>query len=439
MNASDLPKTAIIGAGPAGLAAGRALLAHGIPFEIFEKHSDAGGVWDMENPGSPMYSNAHFISSKTMSGFAGYPMPEDYPDYPSNRQILSYVRAFARDMGLYPHIRLSQNISRAERTQTGWRLHLQGGEPEEFSHLIAAPGTNWAPSRPDIPGTFSGEIFHSIEYKRPDQFEGKRVLIVGAGNSGCDIACDAARSASKAFISMRRGYHFLPKHIFGKPADVFAATGPKLPMWAAQRIFGLLLRVIVGDITRVGLPKPDHRLFESHPILNDQIIHHLRHGDISVRPDVERFDGGFAVFKDGTREEVDLVILATGYDWPVPFIDRSILAWRDERPELYLNVFAPQDERLFIMGFIDSNGGIYAVMDDAADLVARAIKARSGDIEAHKRLRALTISPPPDISGGIKFIKTARHTHYADSDAYKKELKLFRGKLGWDGIAALAG
>jgi cation diffusion facilitator CzcD-associated flavoprotein CzcO len=268
---------------------------------------------------------------------------------------------------------------------------------------------------------------------------GKRVLIVGAGNSGCDIACDAARAASKAFISLRRGYHFIPKHIFGKPADVFAATGPKLPMWAAQRVFAVLLRAIVGDITRLGLPKPDHRLFESHPILNDQIIHHLRHGDIGVRPDVARFDGGGVVFKDGSREDVDLVILATGYDWPVPFIDRGILDWRDERPELYLNVFAPRDERLFIMGFLDSNGGIYGVMDDTADLVARAVKAHSGDLEAHGRLRALTASAPPDISGGIQFVKSARHTHYAETDAYKKELKLFRNKLGWTGIAALAG
>jgi Flavin-binding monooxygenase-like len=431
-------KTAIVGAGPAGLAAGRALLAHGIPFEIFEKHSDVGGVWDMGNPGSPMYSNAHFISSKTMSGFAGYPMPDSYPDYPSNRQILSYIRAFARDMGLYPHIRFSQNIARAERIEAGWRLHPDSGTPEDFSHLIAAPGTNWKPSLPEIPGSFTGEIFHSRDYKTPDQLAGKRVLIVGAGNSGCDIACDAARSASNAFISLRRGYHFIPKHILGKPADLFAATGPKLPLWAMQRVFGILLRAIVGDTAKLGLPKPDHKILESHPILNDQIIHHLRHGDISVRPDVARFDGSAVVFKDGSREVIDLVILATGYDWPVPFIDRNILRWRDERPELYLNLFAPQDERLFVMGFLETNGGIYEVLDDTADLVARAVKASSEEAE-NSQLRALTTAAPPDISGGIQLIKSPRHTHYADMDKYKKELKLFRRRLGWHGIAALAG
>ena len=379
MSDNGMQKTAIIGAGPAGLAAGRALMAHGVPFEIFEKHSDAGGIWDMENPGSAMYRSAHFISSKTMSGFAGYPMPDNYPDYPSNRQILEYIRAFARDKGLYPHIRFSQNVGRAERLEAGWRLHLGNGKTEEFSHLIAAPGTNWTPNRPEIPGALIGEVIHSADYKYPEQMAGKRVLVVGAGNSGCDIACDAARYAAKAFISLRRGYHFIPKHILGKPADVFAATGPKLPLWATQRVFGVLLRVIVGDTAKLGLPMPDHRVLESHPIVNDQIIHHLRHGDISVRPDVARFDGGSVVFKDGSRENIDLVILATGYDWPVPFIDRAILDWQDERPDLYLNVFAPRDERLFVMGFLESNGGIYSALDDTADLVARAIKASQSD------------------------------------------------------------
>ncbi len=434
-----MQKTAIIGAGPAGLAAGRALMAHGIPFGIFEKHSDAGGIWDMENPGSAMYRSAHFISSKTKSGFAGYPMPDEYPDYPSNRQILEYIRAFARDKGLYPHIRFSQNVVRAERMEAGWRLHLGDGRAEQFSHLIAAPGTNWVPNRPEIPGALNGEVIHAVDYNYPEQMAGRRVLVIGAGNSGCDIACDAARSASRAFISLRRGYHFIPKHIFGKPADVFAATGPKLPLWATQRVFAMLLRVIVGDTSKLGLPKPGHRLLESHPILNDQIIHHLRHGDISVRPDVARFDGASVVFKDGSREEIDLVIFATGYDWPVPFIDRAILDWQDRRPELYLNVFAPRDERLFIMGFLESNGGIYSALDDTADLVGRAINASLKDAAAHARLRALTSLSPPDLSGGIKLIKSARHAHYVDMDGFKKELRRFRRKLGWEGIAALAG
>ncbi|MFZ1775430.1 MAG: NAD(P)/FAD-dependent oxidoreductase, partial [Rhizobiaceae bacterium] len=192
----------IIGAGPAGLATGRALKSQGIPFTIFERHTDVGGIWDIENPGSPIYDSAHFISSKTMSGFAGFPMPESYPDYPSNRQILGYARAFADQAGLRPHIRFSTPVSAARRTADGWQLEA-GGETLEFSHLIAAPGTNWQPRMPAFESHFDGEIIHSVKYKNAEMLRGKRVLIIGAGNSGCDIACDAARSADTAFISLR--------------------------------------------------------------------------------------------------------------------------------------------------------------------------------------------------------------------------------------------
>ena len=142
MGASEPFNVAVVGAGPAGLAVGRALKSHGIAFEIFEKHSDVGGIWDMENPGSPMYRSAHFISSKTKSGFSGYPMPDSYPDYPSNGQILAYVRAFARDAGLAAHIHFSAEVKHAERVRSGWKLQVGKSEVRDFTHLVAAPGTN---------------------------------------------------------------------------------------------------------------------------------------------------------------------------------------------------------------------------------------------------------------------------------------------------------
>ena len=121
---------------------------------------------------------------------------------------------------------------------------------------------------------------HTQTYRSSEELRGKRVLIIGAGNSGADIACDAARTAARAFLSVRRGYHFIPKHIFGKPADVFAAESPPMPRWLEQRVFGVLLRLLNGDLSRLGLPRPDHRIFETHPILNTQVLHFLSHGDL---------------------------------------------------------------------------------------------------------------------------------------------------------------
>lgn len=424
-------KVAIVGAGPSGLATARSLKQHGIPFQIFEKHSAVGGIWDVSNPGSPMYESAHFISSKTMSHFAGYPMPSHYPDYPSNRQLLAYIRNFARDQGLLPHIRFNTAVTATQRSNDGWTLILEDGTSETFTHLVAAIGTNWAPNKPAIAGNFAGEIIHSVQYKSSAQVKGKSVLVIGAGNSGCDIACDVARSADRAFISMRRGYHFIPKHIFGKPADVFAAEGPHLPLWLTQKVFGALLRLLTGDVTRLGLPKPDHKLFESHPIMNDQILHHLRHGDLVVKPDVERFDGKDVVFKDGSREAIDLVITATGYSWPIPFVDRANFDWSGERPELFLNMISPKDQRLFVSGFLEINGGAYKHFDVMADTIARTIKLETRDPSKHQILRTIAETEHPDISGGIKLVASDRHVHYADSDAYKATLKSFRKRLGW--------
>ena len=133
-----------------------------------------------------------------------------------------------------------------------------------------------------------------------------------------DIACEAATFGNAAFLSLRRGYHFIPKYIFGKPADVFADEGPKLPRKMEQWFFEKVIKAINGDQTRLGLPKPDHKLLESHPILNSQIFHHLQHGNITIKPDVERLEGHDVVFTDGSRETIDEIICATGYNFAIP-------------------------------------------------------------------------------------------------------------------------
>jgi len=264
-------KVCVVGAGPAGLALIRSLRRHKVEFDCFERHADVGGIWDQRNPGSPIYDSAHFISSKTQSHYIDHPMPESYPDYPSHTQIHDYMKSFARKYDLYSHISFNTEVRSTQKLADGWQVSLapcsseSSGETRYYRWLVCANGTNWHPNIPTFEGEFDGEIQHSVGFRSLDEFRDKRVLVVGAGNSGCDIACDAAQTSKAAFISLRRGYHFIPKHLFGKPADVFAHEGPKLPMWLTQRVFGVLLKIINGDLTRLGLPKPDHKIFESHP------------------------------------------------------------------------------------------------------------------------------------------------------------------------------
>ena len=264
----------------------------------------------------------------------------------------------------------------------------------------------------------------------------KRVLVIGAGNSGVDIACDAAQVAERAVISMRRGYHFIPKHLFGLPADEFAARGPAMPMWLEQRVFGGLLGLLHGDLTRLGLPKPDHRLFETHPIMNTQLLHYLAHGDLEARPDVERFGGPTVHFVDGRSEAFDVVLCATGYRWAIPYVDPKRFTWSGGRPDLYLNVFSREDTSLYAVGYLETNGGAYKVFDGMADLVARAIEARAARSPAAAKLDRLAAEHRPDLSGGIRFVGSDRHATYVEVSTYRRHMAQLRRKLGWPGLTS---
>lgn len=432
---NEIGRVCVVGGGPAGLSLARTFLRHGIPFDIYERHSDVGGLWDQSNPGSPVYDSAHFISSKTQSHYHDFPMPNHYPDYPSNRQIHGYMQAFADAYGLRDHIRFNTSVEKAELQADGsWQVKLSTGETKQYGSLVCANGTNWHPVMPEYPGNFTGEMRHAVTFRSMDEFRGKRVLVIGAGNSGCDIACDAAKRADAAFISLRRGYHFLPKHLFGIPADVFAHEGPHLPMWLTQRIFGVILRILNGDLTRLGLQKPDHRLFETHPILNTQLLHYLGHGDIEAKPDVERFEGNTVHFKDGTSEEIDLVLCATGYTWKVPYVDPSVFAWKSGKPDLYMNLFSREHPTLHALGFMETNGGAYKLFDEMADLIARTIMARAKGGAGAAQLDRLIATDKPDLTGGIKFVGSARHATYVEIDAYRKHMGKLRKRFGWPGL-----
>lgn len=429
---SGVGRVCVVGGGPAGLSLARTFLRHGIPLDVYERHSDVGGLWDQSNPGSPVYDSAHFISSKTQSHYHDFPMPEDYPDYPSNRQIHGYMQLFADAYGLREHIRFGTSVEKAELEADGsWQVKLSTGETKQYGSLVCANGTNWHPVMPEYPGNFTGEMRHAVTFRSMDEFRGKRVLVIGAGNSGCDIACDAAKAADAAFISMRRGYHFLPKHLFGIPADVFAHDGPHLPMWLTQRIFGVILRILNGDLTRLGLQKPDHKLFETHPILNTQLLHYLGHGDIKAKRDVERFDGKTVHFKDGTSEEIDLVLCATGYTWKVPYVDSSLFVWKSGKPDLYMNLFSREHPSLYALGFMETNGGAYKLFDEMADLIANTIMVRAKGSAAAKKLDGLIATDRPDLTGGINFVGSSRHATYVEIDAYRKHMGKLRKRFGW--------
>ncbi|WP_369368147.1 flavin-containing monooxygenase [Streptomyces sp. CG4] len=422
--------TCVIGAGPAGLAAARALAERDLPYTHIERHTGPGGLWDIDNPGSPMYESAHFISSKTLSGFGGYPMPDHFADYPPHRQILSYLTSFAEAYGLRDRIEFGTEVRSVDKNPDGtWTVTRADGRAGTHRHVVVCTGAQWHPNVPDLPGDFTGEIRHTITYRSSAELRGKRVLVVGAGNSGLDIACDAARSADHAAISMRRGYWFIPKHLFGRPVDTIAAGGPHLPMWLQQKVFGGLLRWLNGDPRRLGLQKPDHKLFETHPALNSQLIHHLQHRDITARPGIARTAGRTVHFTDGTSDDFDLILLATGYVHKVP-VAQSYFG-DEQHPDLYLSSFSREHEGLFGVGFVETNSGAYQLFDSQAQLIASFIRDARDGLPTAGRFARMIRSDRPDLSGGLTFVDSPRHTGYVHSDAFVKYLGKVAGGMGW--------
>lgn len=408
----------VVGAGPSGLSAVKELVGSGRDVVGVERHHDVGGIWDIDNPGSPMYESAHLISSRTQSALDGLDMPEDFPDYPSHRQLLAYLHDYADRFDLRRHYRFGVEVDHVDpHDGGGWTASLSDGAVLEVDAVVLAVGNQWHPNLPDLPGTFTGEAFHSRAHRDPAVFRGRRVLVVGAGNSGCDIACDAAANASFAALSTRRGYRFVPKYILGMPTDVFAHRGPPMPAAVEQKALTRLLDVLVGDVTRFGLPAPDHDVLGTHPIMNTQVLDHLGHGDLVARPDVAALDGTTVRFVDGTAEEYDVVVWATGYRPSFPMLPEGVVDWHGINPNLYLNLFHRDRDDLFVLGMIETDASAWPHISLQARLVAAALDVRDrggAQASAFARLRATDA----DLEGGLRHVDSPRHSYYQRNATY---------------------
>ncbi|AXT25191.1 NAD(P)/FAD-dependent oxidoreductase [Ruegeria sp. AD91A] len=416
---------ALIGAGPMGLAAAKVLKEQGIAFQGFELHSDVGGLWDIDAPRSTMYESAHLISSKRMTEFEDFPMDEAVAEYPSHRAMRDYFRAFADRFGLRESYKFNAEVTRITplgESGDGWRVFWRDADGEhqaEFAGVLIANGTLSEPNVPSFPGTFDGELIHASQYRYPSQFDSKRVLVVGAGNSGCDIAVDAIHHAKRCDLSMRRGYYFVPKYVFGKPADTMGGK-IRLPMWLKRKVDGLILSWFVGDPQKYGFPKPDYQLYESHPVVNSLVLYHAGHGDLRIRPDIDRLEGQTVHFKDGSSEEYDMILAATGYKLHYPFIDKDLLNWQGDAPHLYLNALHPERDDLFVLGMVEATGLGWQGRHEQAEMVARYIKGHQKGCPVAADLKTEKQKDYTRATGSMSYIDLPRMAYYVDKATYRK-------------------
>jgi len=419
------PRVAVVGAGPCGLAGLKALLAEGLEAVAFEQAGGIGGNWRFSpEPGhSSVYETTHIISSRKHSSFEDFPMPDDYPDFPSHRQMLAYFEAYAERFGLLPHIRLNTRVVAAERGADGrWAVTSEGaGErrTETFDHLLVASGHHSDPRMPDYPGAFSGETLHSHAYKSAAPFRGKRVLVVGGGNSACDIAVETSRVASRTAISMRRGYPIVPKLLFGKPADTQLYRLRHLPRFLRRPAAQLMLRIAIGRYERYGLQRPKTRALEAHPTLNSDLLNALRHGIVHPRPGIARLDGESIVFEDGRREAFDVLVYATGYRISVPFLSAAHADFdRADPPPLYLKMIPGAVDRLYFLGLFQPIGCIWNLADLQARIAAAEIAGRLPRRPDLGKRIAREVARPH-----WRFDRSARHAIEVDFHEFREELR----------------
>lgn len=358
----------IIGAGPVGLSMARALLKTGIPYEQFEADSDVGGNWL-----HGVYPSAHIISSRKTTEYADYPMPADYPDFPSARQMVDYLRDYARHFGLLGRIQFKTRVVFAHPlADHRWEVELEGGDRRIYRGVLVCNGHHWDCRWPSWPGKFTGDYIHSKQYKDPEQLRGKRVLVIGGGNSACDIASEAARVGKSTDISLRRGYWFLPKTLLGRP--LVEVVPFWAPVWLQRIVLRALLRVVFGSYQSYGLPSPNHRIFETHPTLNSELLHYIQHGRIKPRSNIARFEGNTVEFVDGVRQEYDVVVAATGYHVSFPFLPEGLVPVQGSLALLYAGCVLPTVKNLYVIGAGQARYGFGPLLTPAADMVASLIR-----------------------------------------------------------------
>ncbi len=421
----------VIGAGPSGLAALRHLLAAGIPVECLEREAGIGGNWRFGSATSRVFASTRLISSKRLTEFADFPMPRHYPAYPDHRQCLAYFEAYADHFGLAEHIQTRVGVTKIEPASppgAGWAVATADGQSRHYAGVVIASGHNHVPRYPEIPGSFTGTLTHSADYKSPTvpvPIAGKRVLVIGAGNSGCDIAVECSRHAAVTIHSTRRGYYVVPRFVLGRPADLRGERLLKMhaPLWLRRLVALRGIARTIGLPWKHGLPRPDHRLFETHPIVNSDLLGRIDAGAIQPVGDVAAFDGSEVVFHDGRRETVDVVICATGYRPTLPFIDCRLLgaAAADGVPSLFMNLLHPTRDDIAVVGLIQPDSGQWGITDVQAKLVARmALAARiapraAGWLYARRQRPA---RPNP-----IRYVDSPRHTLEVEHFSYRRELE----------------
>ena len=393
--------------------------------DCYERETSVGGAWNLRHGRTPGAVSTHLVTSRPCTQFPDFPMPDDWPDYPRHSQVLAYLERYTDHFGLREHIWFGTEVVRVEPVgsePTGvragrWDVTIKGqrggaARIMRYAAVVVANGHTSTPHMPSYEGlsSFQGKVLHSSACWDPAQLRGKRVLVVGAGNAGCDLAVSAAQTAATCWHSSRRGYWYAPKYLLGRPLDQWAlrVQTMHLPQWLRRSVIHRALRMTVGDQTRFGLAAPDHPFGATHPIVNSSLIYQVGHGGIIPVPDVARFGRHEVTLTDGTVLEPDVVVCATGYRASFDFLTPEVLgAGRAGQPSLRWYLLARDHPTLAVVGLVQPDSQLFAcahwqsvlmaqwlrALDNAPDRAAE-FWAKHGDADTQRYLHGPVVDSP---------------------------------------------
>ena len=422
-------KACIIGAGCSGFTMAKRLKDYGVPYDCFEMSDNIGGNWYYKNPNglSSCYQSLHIDTSKWRLAFEDYPVPDDWPDFPHHSQLLQYFHDYVDHFGLRDTITFNTSVTKATRRDNGdWDVTTSDGQTRTYQYLFVGNGHHWDPRTPtEYEGlnTFKGYQIHSHHYEDPFEaydFRGKRVLVVGAGNSAMDISSELSQRpiAEKLTISMRRGVWVLPKYMNGQPADK-AMLPSWMPASMGRKLARKMIKKQLGNPADYGLPQPDHEPLDAHPSVSGEFLTRVGCGDINAKGAIDRFDQGGVIFADGSREDIDAIVWATGYKVSFPFFDDDALTPKENRFPLFKRMVKPGYENLFFLALAQPLPTLVNFAEQQSKLAAAAVAGEYAFPDAAEMDRVIAADEKTHMG---HFYDTPRHTMQVDFNTYVKDL-----------------
>ncbi|MDT0268220.1 NAD(P)/FAD-dependent oxidoreductase [Streptomyces sp. DSM 44915] len=365
----------MIGAGPGGLATAAALAQRGVRAVVVEKSPDVGASWRGH------YERLRLHTTRRWSGLPGLPIPRSAGRWVARADFVSYLEGYARHHRL--DLAAGVEVFRIERAadEGGWTLAASGGRQLRASAVVVATGYNHTPRMPDWPGSadFTGELLHARGYREPTPYRDRKVLVVGAGNTGAEIAAELAESgAEQVWLSVRTPPHILRRATLGWPSQASAILCRRLPVGLVDRAARPVARLL-PDLSAHGLPRPEAGLYTrvrqgAIPVLDRGLVRAVKRGRVRPVAAVAAFDGPLVRLTDDSELAPDVVIAATGYRRGLePLVGHLGLLDGTGRPLVHGRETHPAAPGLHFTGYANPISGALRELGREAPRIAAAI------------------------------------------------------------------